>query len=92
MKIVAAAFRNGLNTTARAASKGCRIQRGLNFEFQNALGRRHRHGCRGVGGQIVRINSIDLEIILSHARAVDRHVLRVAAKRGVVGKGYRRAG
>ena len=75
MKIVRAAPRDRLNIAAAATSKRRVVKRGLHLEFLNRLRRGHGQARRGVCIYFIGVNAIDLEIILSHARAVDRDVL-----------------
>ena len=75
MKIVRAASRDRLNIAAPAPSECRVVKRGLDLEFLNRLRRGHGQTGRGVCIYSIGVNAVDLEIILSHARAVDRDVL-----------------
>ena len=86
MKIVTAALCYCLNISAARATEAGVIKRGLHFEFLNGLRRWQEEALKVVIPNVIAINSIELIIVLSRSRTIDRDVLRVASKSGVVGK------
>ena len=71
MKRVRAAPGDYLDVTPSRTSESRVIKRNLDLEFLNCLWRRYRYICYGVARDKIRINAVDLVIVLRPARAVD---------------------
>src|SRR5215510_4199497 len=84
MKIIGTAESDRLHAATGTAPERRIVKRGLDLELLNRLRGGHGYRYQVVLAQGIGVNAVELEIILRSACAVDRDVLRVAAKRRVV--------
>ena len=84
MKVIAAAARDDLNVGSARTPECCIIQRRLHFEFLNGFGSGDRNVDRRARAHRVGVDTVNLHIVLRHARAINGNSLRISSEAGAV--------